>query len=106
MVRPKKPPSPSWRAFLDNHMKDLVSVDFFMVPTVAFKVLFAFVVLAHTRRRIVHFNITPSARLRVGPHSRSPKRLRGRRRRAICSGIATVYTAWPSKREWRAWASN
>jgi transposase InsO family protein len=58
MVRPKKPPSPRWRAFLANHVKDLVSVDFFVVPTVAFKVLFVFIVLAHARRRIVHFNVT------------------------------------------------
>ncbi len=45
MIRPNKPPSPSWRAFLDNHVKDLVSVDFFVVPTVTFRVLFVFVVL-------------------------------------------------------------
>ena len=58
MVRPKKPPSPTWRAFLANHVKDLVSVDFFVVPTVTFKVLFVFIILAHARRRIVHFNVT------------------------------------------------
>jgi putative transposase len=58
MVRPKKPPSPTWRAFLDNHVKDLVSVDFFVVPTVTFRVLFVFMMLAHARRRVVHFNIT------------------------------------------------
>jgi len=58
MVRPRQSPSPTWRAFLDNHVKDLVSVDFFVVPTVAFKVLFVFIVLAHARRRIVHFNVT------------------------------------------------
>ena len=58
MVRPKKPPSPTWRAFLDNHLKELVSVDFFVVPTVMFRVLFVFVVLVHQRRRILHFNIT------------------------------------------------
>ena len=58
MIRPRKPSSPSWRAFLDNHVKDLVSVDFFVVPTVAFRVLFVFVVLVHARRRIVHFNVT------------------------------------------------
>ena len=45
-VRPRKPPSPTWRTFLENHIKDLVSVDFFVVPTVTFKVLFVFVVLA------------------------------------------------------------
>jgi putative transposase len=36
----------------------LVSIDFFTVPTVSFRVLFVFVVLAHDRRRIVHFNVT------------------------------------------------
>ena len=58
MVRPKKSPSPTWRAFLDNHVKELASVDFFVVPTVTFKVLFVFLVLVHLRRRIVHFNVT------------------------------------------------
>jgi transposase InsO family protein len=58
MVRSRKPSSPTWRAFLENHVKDLVSVDFFVVPTVTFRLLFVFLVLAHARRRIVHFNIT------------------------------------------------
>jgi putative transposase len=58
MVRPKKPPSPTWRAFLENHVKDLVSADFFVVPTVTFKVLFVFFLIAHCRRRIVHFAVT------------------------------------------------
>ncbi len=57
-IRRKRPPSPPWRAFLDNHVKDFVSVDFFVVPTVTFRVLFGFVVLVHARRRIVHFNVT------------------------------------------------
>ncbi len=60
MVRHRKPPSPSWRAFLNNHVKDLVSIDFFTVPTVTFRVLFVFVILAHDRRRVVHFNVTGS----------------------------------------------
>jgi transposase InsO family protein len=60
MVRHRKPPSPSWRAFLNNHVKDLVSIDFFTVPTVTFNVLFVFVVMAHDRRRLVHFNVTDS----------------------------------------------
>jgi transposase InsO family protein len=60
MVGHRKPPSPSWRAFLGNHAKDLVSVDFFTVPTVTFRVLFVFVVLRHDRRRVVHVNVTES----------------------------------------------
>ena len=58
MPKNRKPPSQTWRAFLNNHVQDLVSVDFFTVPTVSFRVLFVFVVLAHHRRRIVHFNVT------------------------------------------------
>jgi transposase InsO family protein len=57
-VRSSHPPSPSWKAFLKNHMKDLVSIDFFIVPTVGFKVLFVLIVLSHHRRRIIHFNVT------------------------------------------------
>ncbi len=48
MVRHRKPPSQTWRSFLDNHLRDLVSVDFFIVPTAMFRVLFVFVVLCHT----------------------------------------------------------
>jgi transposase InsO family protein len=58
MQRERMPPSPSWRAFLDNHVKDLMAVDFFVVPTATFGVLFGFLVLAHDRRRVVHFNVT------------------------------------------------
>ena len=51
-------PSATWRTFLDQHLKELVAIDFFIVPTAAFKVLFVFLVLAHDRRRIIHFNVT------------------------------------------------
>ncbi len=56
--RRDKPPSPTWTTFLDQHVKDLVSIDFFIVPTATLRVLFVFVVLAHDRRRTVHFNVT------------------------------------------------
>jgi len=58
MVRHRTPPSPTWRAFLANHVKDLVAMDFFIVPTVRFEILFVVLVLAYHRRRVVHFNIT------------------------------------------------
>jgi len=54
----RKPPSQTWRTFLDNHFRTIVSIDFFTVPTAAFRVLFVLVVLAHHRRRVVHFNVT------------------------------------------------
>ncbi len=57
-VHQRKPPSQTWRTFLGNHVKDIVAVDFFAVPTATFRILFAFVVLRHDRRRVVHFNVT------------------------------------------------
>jgi putative transposase len=54
----RSPPSQTWRTFLTNHVRDLVSIDFFTVPTARLRVLFVFVVLAHDRRRVLHFNVT------------------------------------------------
>ena len=58
LPRNRKPPSQTWRAFLNNHVQELVSIDFFTVPTATFRVLFVLVVLAHHRRRVIHFNVT------------------------------------------------
>jgi transposase InsO family protein len=58
LPRKRRPPSQTWKAFLDNHLNQLVSIDFFTVPTATFRVLFVLVVLAHRRRRVVHFNVT------------------------------------------------
>src|SRR5215472_14910633 len=38
--------------------QEMVSIDFFTVPTIHFQVLYVFLVLAHNRRQIVHFNVT------------------------------------------------
>ncbi|MGH7417290.1 MAG: integrase core domain-containing protein, partial [Candidatus Rokuibacteriota bacterium] len=54
----RTPPSQTWRTFLANHVRDLVSIDFFTGPTAGLRVLFVLVVLAHQRRRVVHFNVT------------------------------------------------
>jgi putative transposase len=54
----RSPPSQTWRTFLTNHVRDLVSIDFFTVPTARLRVLFVLVVLAHHRRRVLHFNVT------------------------------------------------
>ncbi len=58
MVRRRGPPSQTWRTFLDNHVKELIALDFFTVPTATFRVLFVLIVLSHDRRRILHFNVT------------------------------------------------
>ena len=58
MVRSCKPPSQTWRTFLENHLTQMVSIEFFTVPTIRFQVPYVFLVLAHDRRRILHFNVT------------------------------------------------
>lgn len=58
MPQQRKPPSQTWKVFLNNHVKDLVSIDFFTVPTISFRVLFVFMVLSNHRRRVAHFNVT------------------------------------------------
>jgi transposase InsO family protein len=58
LVRRRGPPSQNWRAFLQNHSKELISLDFLTVPTASFKVLFVLVILSNDRRRIMHFNVT------------------------------------------------
>jgi putative transposase len=58
LPKPRRSPSQTWRTLLDNHVQDLVSIDFFTVPTARLRVLFVLVVLAHHRRRVVHFNVT------------------------------------------------
>ncbi len=58
MIRRPKPPSQSWKMFLANHEAEILATDFFTVPTATFKVLFVMVVLSHSRREILHTNVT------------------------------------------------
>ena len=56
---PRKPePAKQWAAFLNNHREAIAAMDFFTVPTLTFSVLYCFFVIAHDRRRILHFNVT------------------------------------------------
>lgn len=59
---PKTAPSPtqrqSWRTFLETHREVLCGIDFLVVPTVTFRLLYGFFVIHHGRRMVVHFNAT------------------------------------------------
>jgi transposase InsO family protein len=113
MVRSRGSGSPTWMSFLRNHVSEFVSVDFFVVPTVRFDVLFVFLVLAHDRRRVLHFNVAqnPSAEwatqqiVEAFPWNDVPRYvLRDRdsiygafsQRRIGNMGIEQVVTAWRS----------
>ena len=58
MPRHRRPPSQAWRTFLANHVHQIAAADFFVVPTVTYRLLFVLVILAHHRRRIVHVAVT------------------------------------------------
>src|SRR4249920_1333104 len=55
--RPHRP-TQSWKTFLLNHMEGIASIDLFVVPTIAFERLFAFLVLGHGRRQLLWFAVT------------------------------------------------
>jgi hypothetical protein len=92
MVRHRKPPSQKWRTFLKNHMQTLVSADFFVVPTITFRVLFVLVILSHDRRRPIHFAVT------AHPTSEWTARL------AICCAIAMASMERSSTKRPSGWA--
>ena len=58
MARGHKPPSQSWRTFLLNHADAIASIDMCVVPTVTFERLFAFLILGHSRRQLLWFEVT------------------------------------------------
>jgi len=58
MRRSSPRPSSTWRTFLEAHIRDIVAVDFFVVPTLTFHLLFGFLILRHNRRELVHVNVT------------------------------------------------
>ena len=110
LARRRRPPSQTWRTFLNNHLAAMVSMDFFTVPTLTGRVLFVLVLLSHERRRVVHFNVTehPTANwtaqqvVDAFPDDRAPRwLLRDRdriyseafRRRIAGMGIAEVVSS-------------
>ena len=113
MLKTTKPPSQTWRSFLKNHAKEIVSIDFIVVPTVRFTMLYVLVFLSIDRRRVLHFNVTahPTAEwtaqqvVQAFPWDRAPEYLlrdRDRiygghfRRRVKSMEIAEVITAYRS----------
>src|SRR5215831_14896132 len=58
MVKRHGPPSQGWLAFLRNHGPDIAAMDFFVVPTIGFDLLYAFVIVRIERRDLVWINVT------------------------------------------------
>jgi len=48
----------SWKTFLKNHSSEIISIEYFCVPSISYKLLYVLVFLSHERRKIIHFNVT------------------------------------------------
>ena len=58
IIKGSKPPSQTWKTFLKNHTHNTAAIDFFILPTIAFRVFYVFVIMRHCDRKLLHFNIT------------------------------------------------
>ena len=58
MVKRRGPPSQGWHTFLHNHAPDIAAMDLFVVPTIGFDLLYAFIIVRLDRRGLVWINVT------------------------------------------------
>src|SRR6187455_958283 len=58
MVKRRGPPSQEWRTFLSNHAPDIAAMDLFVVPTIGFDLLYAFIIIRLHRRDLVWIGVT------------------------------------------------
>jgi transposase InsO family protein len=58
MIKRRGPSSQGWRTFLHNHAPDIAAMDLFVVPTIGFDLLYAFVIVRLERRNLVWINVT------------------------------------------------
>src|SRR5258708_7180084 len=58
MVKRRGPPSQGWRTFLRNHAPDVAAMDLFVVPTIGFDLLYAFIIVRLDRRDLAWINVT------------------------------------------------
>jgi hypothetical protein len=56
--RGKRMNGQNWKTFLKNHSKEIISIDFLIVPTINFKLIHVLVVIEHYRRKLIYFNVT------------------------------------------------
>ena len=77
MVKRRGPPSQGWRTFLRNHAQDIAAMDPFVVRTIGFDLLYAYIIVRLDRRELVsasqHIRPRNGLRARLQKHSRGMK---------------------------------
>jgi hypothetical protein len=105
MVKRRGPPSQGWRTFLRNHAPDIAAMDLFVVPTIGFELLYAFVILRLDRRDLIWINVTANPTAEMGCTSNNGGHFLGMRLRTTSSAIATESMAASSCADCAPWAS-
>lgn len=91
LPRRRKPPSQTWKGFLNNYVQDLVSIDFFTVATATFRLLFVLVALISGGECSI--STSRSTRRALGPGGRWLKHCRTMLHRGICPEIGIRFMA-------------
>jgi hypothetical protein len=81
-----EPPSQGWKTFLRNHADGIASMDLFVVPTIAFRLLYGPLILRHERRQILWLPLR-LIRPPNGLRGNSPKLLAGSMHQSISFAI-------------------
>jgi hypothetical protein len=104
MVKRRGPPSQGWCTFLHNHAPDIAAMDLFVVPTIGFKLLYAFVILRLNRRDLIWIKVTanPTADWVARQVTEA---FPGMRLRATTSAIGIGSMAASSRADCAPWAS-
>jgi transposase InsO family protein len=58
MAKSERGRSQTWKTFLHNHAAGIGAMDFLIVPTVGFRLLFVLIILRHERRRLISLSVT------------------------------------------------
>jgi hypothetical protein len=67
MVKRRGPPSQGWNTFIRNHADGIAAMDLFVVPTISFRLLYGLLIMAHGRRQILWFGVTPHDVVKIQP---------------------------------------
>jgi hypothetical protein len=104
MIKRHGPPSQGWRTFLRNYASDITAMDLFVVPTIGFDLLYAFIIVRLNRRELVWINVTqnPTAEWIARQITEA---LPGMRHRVASLEIGTASMATLLYAEFAPWAS-
>jgi hypothetical protein len=105
MVKRRAPPGQGWRTFLRNHAPDIAAMDLFVVPTIGFDLLYAFVIVRLDRGDLVWINVTANPTAEWVARQTTEAFPWDEALRTTSSAIATGSTAPSSRADCAPWAS-